>query len=457
MTGLFPIVRGPSYRMSRDPSLIPESLRQRAQKVERDALDPVNLYNIHWYDRQGNLRRLLLPPELTGVEANIIVLLGKDFPSGSHKVGPAYFTLVENELQGRLQPGMEIIGPSTGNFGIGTAYVATLKGYASIIVMPEGMSAERYERIKRYRGKLDLTPGSESDVNLVLDRVQAVYAPHPERYLILGQFELLQNYRFHRFVTGDAVRKAVQGIGNGRVAAFVAAPGSAGTLAAGDEVKAYDPEARVVALEPYECSTLYDCGLGSHKIEGIGDKMVVLIHNLLTTDLIMLIHDQDCLDGLFLLEEWREELPRVCGLPSSVLPALRGVFGISSLCNVLGAIKTARYLQLGPRDNVVTVATDGIDRYYSVLQAQHHLCNQDPEAVFQRIFRSKDLSGILEVDAYHRKRLFNQKAWEWKRRGYTDELLEAMKHQDYWDEEYARITDIDAAIEACAEPLLQGG
>ena len=106
--------------------------------------------------------------------------------------------------------------------------------------MPEGMSNERYQRIRQYGGELDLTPGSESDVILVLERTEH-YKKDPQNK-VLAQFELLPNYRFHRYVTGRSALEAAPGYGNGRVAAFVSAPGSAGTLAAGDEIKAQFPE-----------------------------------------------------------------------------------------------------------------------------------------------------------------------------------------------------------------------
>ena len=253
---------------------------------------------------------MVLPKALTGVAANIVVLAGRYFPSGSHKVGPAYTTLMEGELSGEVQPGRStMIGPSTGNFGIGVAYVSKLKGYPAIVIMPEQMSEERYQRIRQYGGQLDLTPGSESDVILVLERTRE-YKRDPKNK-ILAQFELLPNYRFHRYVTGRSALEAARAYGNGRVAAFVSAPGSAGTIAAGDEIKARFPECMVCALEPEECSTLFNDGRGTHRIEGIGDKMVTLIHNVLTTDYIGLIHDDDCVAGLELLERRRGLLERI--------------------------------------------------------------------------------------------------------------------------------------------------
>ena len=94
-------------------------------------------------------------------------------------------------------------------------------------------------------------------------------------------------------VTGSACVDAVKGIGNGRIAVFTSAPGSAGTLAAGDHIKKVFPESKVVALEPYECSTFMNGGRGQHRIEGIGDKMCTLIHNVLNTDFIALIKDEE--------------------------------------------------------------------------------------------------------------------------------------------------------------------
>ena len=214
---------------------------------------------------------------------------------------------MEGELAGEIESGKStMIGPSTGNFGIGVAYVSRLKGYPAIVIMPEQMSAERYQRIRHYGGQLTLTPGSESDVVLVLERTQE-YRQDPSNK-VLAQFELLPNYRFHRYVTGRSALEAAKPYGNGRVALFAVAPGSAGTLAAGDEIKSVFPECQVAALEPRECSTLFNNGRGTHRIEGIGDKMVTLIHNVLTTDFVVLIHDDDCVAGLELLKRQQRGL-----------------------------------------------------------------------------------------------------------------------------------------------------
>jgi cysteine synthase len=415
-----------------------------------DELDPINLFNITWRGPDSRIRHIVLPRELTGIAANIVVLIGRYFPSGSHKVGPAYATLMEGELAGEIQPGENtIIGPSTGNFGIGVAYISHLKGYPAIVIMPEQMSDERYQRIRQYGGQLDLTPGSESDVILVLQRTEH-YKKDP-RNKILAQFELLSNYRFHRYVTGRSALEAAAQYGNGRVAAFVSAPGSAGTLAAADEIKARYPECLVCALEPKECSTLYNNGRGTHRIEGIGDKMVTLIHNVLTTDYLALIHDDDCVMGLELLERRRSLVERLLGRPRGYLDSLAGMFGISTICNIVGAIRMARYLGLGPEDNVVTIATDGMDRYPSVLanleKRRGPLDDAMLSASFEEIFRGGDVRDILDLRPPEQKqRLFGYKEQVWTGFGYSRPYLESMKSQSFWDGEFDRIGGIDEGL-----------
>ncbi|HMK21716.1 MAG TPA: pyridoxal-phosphate dependent enzyme [Terriglobales bacterium] len=438
---------GPTYQEMLHPEFLPAYVRGQALRALDDELDPLNLFNINWKGSENKVRHVLLPRELTGTDANIIVMVGREFPSGSHKVGPAYSTLMEGELAGGIRRGEDtIIGPSTGNFGIGTAYIAKLMGYPAIVIMPKEMSAERYERIRKYGGQLDLTPGSESDVVLVLERTEE-YKKNP-RNKVLAQFELMPNYRFHRYVTGGSALEVARGYGNRRISAFVSAPGSAGTLAAADEIKTAFPDALVCALEPRECSTLFNNGRGTHRIEGIGDKMVTLIHNVLNTDHIMLIHDDDCVMGLELVEHQQRLLENILKLRSNALRFLRGVFGISSICNILGAIRYAKYLGLGPEDNVMTIATDGFDRYPSVMEElarrKGPVTQSELADWFEGIYRVSSTTDLLDVRGREQKqRLFDYKQNTWAKVGYSRPYLESMKSQVYWDTEYDKIRHID--------------
>ncbi len=450
-----PIVTGPTYAEMRDPLLLPESLRAAAkQALHEDELSPLNLFNINWKNTGGEVEKIVLPKELTGVDANIIVLSGRNFPSGSMKVGPAYFTLAEKEATADLRPGDKtVIGPSTGNFGIGTAYVSKLKGYKAIVVMPDNMSEERYDRIQKYGGDLDLTPGTESDVILTLERTHSEYVSKPDVYEVLAQFELLPNYRFHRHVTGHAVTEAARGVGNGKVAAFVSAPGSAGTLAAGDYVKSLWPESKIVALEPRQCSTLFDGGQGQHRIEGIGDKMVTLIHNVFNTDLLMLINDEETVQGMEVVQSGAHVLAERLGVAAEVAAQLVGKFGPSCICNIIGAIKTAKTLGLGKGENVVTIATDSYDRYPSVSQALYGRVGGKPsddllETWAKAVFLGASLGEIVDLNQPgQHERLQQMKSDVWTQFGYDAAYIRRMASQDFWDGEYAKIKEMDPLIE----------
>ena len=440
---------GPTYEEMLNPSILDPKLRQQAIKGKQNEFDPINLFNITWKNEQNEVNKIVLPKELTGVEANIVVLLGKYFPSGSHKVGPAYSTLIEGCVDKEITPGEHtILGPSTGNFGIGVSYITNLMGFDSIVIMPDNMSKERYERIRKYGAKLDLTPGTESDVILTLERNFELKKDPKNRSL--AQFELLPNYRFHRHVTGNSAIEAVKGIGNGRIAAFTSAVGSAGTIAAGDQIKDVFPEAKIVALEPYECSTLYNAGRGQHRIEGIGDKMCTLIHNVLNTDFVTLIKDDDTIKGLKIIHDGVDILVEQ-GINKEMALQLKDSFGPSGLCNVIGAIKMAKYLKLGPNDNIVTVATDGYDRYESVLEDLERRYLETEDFVLRRwfndIFRKIGEEDVHDFRSEERKQqLFEQKEKDWLKFGYTKEYLDSMKNQEFWDKEYELQQEYDKRI-----------
>jgi len=442
---------GPTYDEMLDPGLLDSGIRARALKaLKENELDPINLFNITWKDESCQVRKVVVPPALTGVDANVIVLLGCGFPSGSHKVGAAYSTLIEGLVDGEIAPGQHaILAPSTGNFGIGTAYISKLLGFRAVVIMPDGMSKERYEHIRNYGGELELTPGSESDVILALERTHELMKNPNNK--ALAQFELFPNYRFHRHVTGGSALEAAKGVGNGRIAAFASAPGSAGTLAAGDQIKAVFPEAKIAALEPHECSTLATGGRGQHRIEGIGDKMCTLIHNVLTTDFVIPIKDEGTIQGLKVLRDGTESLVKAGIARESVL-GLRDCFGPSGICNLLGAIKIAKYLCLGPGDNVVTVATDGFDRYQSVLDEMNHRYLEIDSSVLDRwvsdIFLHATDDHIYDFRGASKERLFQQKADDWVRFGYSKAFLDSMRDQVFWDEQYAKVGEYNSKIRA---------
>ncbi|MEA5059397.1 MAG: pyridoxal-phosphate dependent enzyme [Candidatus Pelethousia sp.] len=441
---------GPTYGEMLYPDRAPKEVYSKTNNLlETDEMNPLNLFNITWRNRQGKIRKIVLPKALTGVDANIVVLLGTGFPSGAHKVGPAYSMIMEASIGGRINTrDNTILGPSTGNFGIGSAYVSKLMGYNCIVIMPDNMSRERYERIRKYGATLDLTPGTESDVILTVYRTMEL--KKDQRNYSLDQFELMPNYRFHRYVTGNSAIEAVADVGNGRAACYVVCVGTAGTFAAGDELKKAFPECKLAALEPYECPTLMKDARGQHRIEGIGDKLCSYLHNINTTDFVAHIHDDDAAkmlkvfhDGTSVLEE--------AGVPHEFAVNIKNLFGVSGLANVIGAIKMAKHLNLGPGDNVVTIATDGFDRYQSVIDNLETRYLETEDFVLQRwhndVFLSADTNNIYDVRTPQAKeKLYHQKEKDWTRFGYAKEQLDMLKDQRLWENEYNKIPEINKKI-----------
>lgn len=451
---------GPTFDEMLHPDRIPEEIRKRALRAREEApLDPVNLFNITWKDAQGRVRYVVLDRALTGVDANVVVLYGKDFPTGSHKVGATYSIAIEKQLLGEIEPGKHtLVWPSTGNYGIGGAWVGPRLGYDSLVILPELMSRERFELISYYGARYIKTPGCESNVKEIFDKCKELVAQDPERIRVLNQFSEMGNYRFHYYVTGHSVLEAVaelkeRGIGNGRVAAFVSAMGSAGTIAAGDLLKQKFYECRIVGLEPIQCPTLFSNGYGGHDIQGIGDKHVTWIHNVLNMDALMCIDDLECKKGLQLLTEPAgiEYLSQEAGVEAGHARQLSEILGISGVCNILGAIKAAKFYGFGPRDNVVTVATDNIDRYRSVMvdmARQYGSIDRVRAAVYlESIFHGVKLDWVQEGTLHNRQRWFNLKYYTWvEQQGKTVEELNAQRDQEWWLAEQEKVAEIDRLL-----------
>ncbi|HLL55918.1 MAG TPA: pyridoxal-phosphate dependent enzyme [Myxococcaceae bacterium] len=440
-------VPGPTFAEMRDPSLLPTALREKVRAARAKPLDPLNLFNLSW-KADGAYKYVLLPKALTGVDAPILVMQGCHFPTGAHKVGPAYSCLVEKEALGQVEPGVHTaVWPSTGNYGIGGAWVGRRMGYRSVVVLPEEMSQERFEKIRGFGAEVIATPGCESNVKEIFDKVHELRR-NPENRII-EQFSEFGNYRFHYEVTGNSIAELAKELGWSKVAAFVSAMGSAGTIAAGDRLKQLHGT-RIIGLEPVQCPTLYNVGFGGHRIEGIGDKHVTWIHNVLNMDALICIDDLECLLGLQLFQEGTDVLLRE-GVENA--SALVGMFGVSGVCNVLGAIKTAKYYGLSAREPVVTMATDGFDRYPSVLRkldAEHGKMTADEaKRRLETVFRSARTDYVLEGTRDVRHRWHNQKYFTWvEQQGKTVEELRQQESQDFWLGEQAKVAELDKAIVA---------
>jgi cysteine synthase len=452
------VITGPTFAEMLHPWKIDPAVRARALAAKQtDPLDPINLFNITWRDENDQTYYVVMPHELTGVDAEIVVLYGRRFPSGSHKVGAAYSVLLEKEMFGEVDPAVHtLVWPSTGNYGIGGAWVGGRMGCNSIVVLPEGMSRERFERIESYGARVIRTVGTESNVKEIYDETHRLARDPNIR--IMNQFSEMGNYRFHYAVTGQTIVELAEelhmkGIGDGRIAGFAWAMGSGGTNAAADRIKQVFPDARNVALEPVQCPTLYNNGYGAHEIQGIGDKHVTWIHNVWNVDALMCIDDRACVRGLqvFSEEAGLAALVERYGADAETVSRLHGLFGISGMCNLLGAIKTAKYYGFGKGQVVVTAAADSLDRYHSVmdgLRAENGAL--DTAAACGRIegiFHAATPDYVADGTRHNRERWHNLKYYTWvEQQGKTVEELDAQRDPEWWLAHQAKVSEIDARL-----------
>ena len=448
-------VIGPNYEEMLHPWKVDRKIRERAFKMkDEDPLHPINLYNINWRDENDKIYYFVLPPELTGIKVNVVVMYANDFPSGSHKVGPTYSVLMEKAITGEVDPNVnKLIWPSTGNYGIGGAWVSSRMKYDSLVILPELMSNERFEVIESYGGSVIRTPGCESNVKEIYDKSKELKAENPEVVKVLNQFEAFGNYRFHEYVTGNTMVELVaeENIGNNGIAAVVLTVGSAGTIAAGDRVKKYFPNVKIVAGEPIQCPTLSLNGYGGHDIQGIGDKHVTWIHNVMNNDGVVQIDDMDCKKMLqvFTDEVGKDYLKEF--VDPELVDFISDKMGISTIANIIGAIKTAKYYDLKENENIMVIATDGLDRYNSVMKDMTdefgELTREMAVSRYERIFKYMEPSYFFEGDMDNRKRWHNLKYYTWvEQQGKTVEELNEQKYQEYWHEKVNEIEKINELV-----------
>jgi cysteine synthase A len=459
-------IRLPTFRQLADPSTIPAAITERLAAVGPDDADPLNLFRVHWFNDSARTGRVavpehvVLPKQLTGVDARIVVALGDRFPMiGAHKVLAAFGCLAPRLVTGQFDPTRDrAVWPSTGNYCRGGVAISRLMRCRGVAVLPEGMSQERFDWLERWvAGPEDVirTPGVESNVKEIYDRCHQL-AEDPENH-ILNQFSEFGNHVVHYLATGAALESVFESLRRDepslRLRAFVSATGSAGTIGAGDYLKE-QYGSLTVAVEALECPTMLYNGFGEHNIQGIGDKHIPLIHNVMNTDVVLAISDRatDRLNVLFGTDVGRAHLADRRSVPADVLEQLPS-FGLSSICNVLGAIKLAKHYGLGPDDVVATVATDGAALYHSerdIALAKFFPDGFDEVAageVFGEHLLGATTDHLRELTTEERRRIFDLGYYTWvEQQGISIEDFEARRDQSFWKAQHARVERWDELI-----------
>ena len=452
----------PTFAQMKTPHLIPADVRERLAGVGLWDVDPLNLYRITWKNEPvaqgggyGGVNYLEIPKSLTGVDARIVVLVGKWFPTGAHKVGAAFGCLVPRLVTGQFDPTTQkAVWPSTGNYCRGGAYDSALLACDSIAILPEGMSRERFDWLYKIAGEVIATPGSESNVKEIVDKCWELRKSGQD-LMIFNQFEEFGNYLWHYDVTGHAMEEVLEKVmgPDDNYAGMVSATGSAGTIASGDYMKQRFPSSKIGASEALQCPTLLENGFGAHRIEGIGDKHVPWIHNVKNTDVVVAIDDEAVVSLARLFNEpaGRAYLSKK-GVPADFIGKL-DLLGFSGISNMLSAIKMAKYYELGDQDIILTVLTDSMELYASRLTEMHAefgtYTELDAAAHFRHFLHGVSTDNMLELTYADRRRVHNLKYYTWvEQQGKTYEEIQAQWYErSYWMDVQRQVQEIDALIE----------
>ena len=435
--------------------------------IDPDAPDPANLWRVHWFNDAARTgcaavpAHLVLPKELTGIDAPVVVLIGRRFPMiAAHKVLAAYACLVPRLVTGRFDPARDrAVWPSTGNYCRGGIAISRILGCRGVAVLPAGMSRERFDWLGDWvsdPGDIVRTPGTESNVKEIYDKC-AELARDPDN-VILNQFSEFANYLIHYSCTGRAFERVFAQVTarnrSSRLAALVSATGSAGTIAAGDYLKMRHGS-RTVAVEALECPTMLRNGYGEHNIQGIGDKHIPLIHNVMNTDVVVGVSDaaSDALNHLFGSAVGRRYLASRRQIDPDLIRQFDDI-GISGLANIVASIKVARHLDFGPDDVVMTVATDGASMYETERRLYARRCFADgfdevnAGETFGRHLEGIADDHVLELGHVERTRIFNLGYYTWvEQQGVSLDDFDRRRNQGFWQDLVATIPAWDRLID----------
>ena len=460
----------PTFEQMKNPELIPDEIKEKLKNIGLWDINSYNLFRITWKNepkKEGGLfdgvNYLELPSELTGVDARIIGVVGKWFPTGAHKVGATYGCLAPRLITGQFDPTYHnAIWPSTGNYCRGGAYNSQLLSCDSIAILPEEMSSERFEWLSNVAGEVIATPGSESNVKEIFDKTWELKAER-ENVMAFNQFEEFGNHLWHYEVTGSALEEVLEQEmrENDNYRGVALTSGSAGTLGCGDYLKEKYPTSKIAVGEALQCPTLLNNGFGAHRIEGIGDKHVPWIHNVKNTDMVIAVDDDDTMSLVRLFNEpaGHEYLKEELGLEQEFIDKLK-LMGISSIANMIMAIKFAKYYELGKDDVVLTVFTDSMELYQSRLEEMEEKYGEytktDAAVDYNTHLERLSTDYLEELTYESRKRIHNLKYYTWiEQQGKDVEELNAQwyDYENYWGKIHNMTGEIDKLIKEFNEEV----
>lgn len=451
----------PTYEMLYDPTKVPAKVQEELKTVGLWDVNPRNLFRITWYNEpktSGGVynpvpNHIELPSSITGIPCRLVMLVGKFFPTGAHKVGASYGPLVEKMVSGHFDPTCQkALWPSTGNYCRGGAFNSSLLHCPAIAVLPAQMSKERFDWLHKIGAEVYATPGCESSVKAVFDKNNELVREGKGRVVSLNQFAEFANPLWHYNVTGRALEATYKHLAkpDEKFVGIHLTQGSAGTLASTEYLRKLHPTIKVAAGEAVQCPTLLMNGFGDHRIEGIGDKHVPWVLNVKNLDVIVAIDDEVVIRTMHLFNQPAgKEYLRSVGVPEETIEKL-ALMGISSIANMIGTIKLARYFEWDAKCFTMSVCTDSMEMYQSRLKDFGREYTHDDAVRDYALLTNLSKDNMIEMSYYEKKRMHNLKYFTWvEQQGMSDKELNQQWYDDhYWEDRIGekRRAELDAMI-----------
>jgi len=453
----------PTIAQMKNPETIPESIKEKLKNVGLWEVNPLNLFRITWKNEPKEMggqfksapNYIEFPKELTGVNARIVAMVGKWFPTGCHKVGASFGCLAPRLVTGQFDvANQKAVWPSTGNYCRGGAFNSKLLGARGVAVLPEEMSPERFQWLESIGAEVIATPGGESNVKEIFDKVNEL--KQDSQYMIFNQFAEMGNPLWHYNVTGNAMIDTFNDLKGekDRFAAACFTSGSAGTMSAGDRLKDVFPTLKLGVGEALQCPTILQNGYGSHRIEGIGDRHIPWIHNVKNSDMAIAIDDEDSqrLLRLFNTKQGQEYLKKELGLSDEMIEKLTWL-GISGIANVLCLIKMAKYYEFTENDVLMTVLTDSAVMYQSRVNELNEMYGEytveEAKLDHNLHMLGEKTDNMKELTYVDRKAVHNLKYYTWvEQQGKTVSELNALWYdtENTWEAVHKEAEELDKLI-----------
>ncbi|MCX6111863.1 MAG: hypothetical protein NTY22_01045 [Proteobacteria bacterium] len=381
--------------------------------------------NINWRRSSGEISKVIVPSQITGTKANIIVMTPDSFPTSSSYDGVAYFNL-RYMIENKKIKNNTVEVCALDSAIVSYAWAASVLGLKCILRIPQMTYPYWIKKATEFGAKIEFEGVKTLDVTRIIDS-------NKKKENFVSEFQSPISYSYHAQITGRAISKAVEGIGNSKAVVIAYSASSGGITGASSTAKKNFPYSKTIVVEPEACSTFYNNKKGVHKLYGMGYGFIPYIHNIMATDYVMPIEEDEAIKTLKCIEDFGSKIASEFKIDTKMVKPMVQKFGISTVACIMAAINLAEQLYLHSDDNVVIIGEDTAIPYKEVLKSEL-IEDIEVKQIIEEAFIKIKFRPLVDVTGQRqRERLFKKKNDFWIRRGIDESILENMRKKEYWD------------------------